>query len=87
MLANVLLRRGYSRGILCREFMGVIGNYKSEFERWDVPSDVKIWFDSIITNPQTYTVTDRPIDTEVPFNFSQPLPEVLGQRINFYSQS
>ena len=87
ILAGVLLGRGYSMGILCREFMGVIGNYKSEFERWDVPSDVKVWFNNIIINPQTSTLTDRPIDTRVPFNFSQQLPEVIGQRINFYSQS
>ena len=73
-------------GVLCREFMGVIGNYKSEFERWDIPSDVKIWFDDIVTKPQTNTLTDRPIDTRMAFNFSQQLPEATGQRFSYYSQ-
>ena len=86
MLADVLLKRGYSVGILCREFMGVIGNYGSEFERWDIPSDVKLWFDDIITDSQTNTVTDRFIDTRAVLNFSQQLPEALGLRLNFYSQ-
>ena len=86
MLAGILLKRGYKMGILCREFMGVIGNYKSEFERWDIPSDVKSWFDNIVTNSQTNSLTDRPIDNEVAFHFSQPLPETIGQRINLYSQ-
>ena len=87
MLAGVLLGRGYSMGILCREFMGVIGNYKSEFERWDIPSDIKIWFGSIVTNPQTNTITNGPIDTRVALNFSQQLPETIGQRFSYYSQS
>ena len=86
MLADVLLKRGYNVGVLCREFMGVIGNYKSEFERWDIPSDVKIWFDDIVTKPQTNTLTDRPIDTRMAFNFSQQLPEATGQRFSYYSQ-
>ena len=87
MLASVLLKRGYDVGILCREFMAVIGNYKSEFERWDIPSDVKIWFGSIVTNPQTNTITNGPIDTRVALNFSQQLPETIGQRFSYYSQS
>ena len=73
MLASVLLKRGYDVGILCREFMAVIGNYKSEFERWDVSSDVKSRFNDIMTNPQTDTITDRPIDAWVPFNLLQQI--------------
>ena len=49
-------------------------------------SDVKLWFDDIITDSQTNTVTDRFIDTRAVLNFSQQLPEALGLRVNFYSQ-
>ena len=85
-LANTLLQRGYVRSRLAKEFRQVIGNYRSEFERWSIPSDSQQWFDNILDNPQIDALT---ASTATPLGitpFSQPNPITIGPRFNTFSQ-
>ena len=50
-LAGILLGRDYIRGRLKRQFCRVISKYRLEFERWDIPTDSKFWFDNIVNLP------------------------------------
>ena len=49
MLAWVLLRRDYKRFLLLRQFCSAVEKYISEFQKWILPSDFKVWFDRIIS--------------------------------------
>ena len=50
-MGEFLIKRGYKRDLLCREFIKVTSNYRDEFERWEIPSDGVDWFNNILTNP------------------------------------
>ena len=85
-LANTLLQRGYVKNKLAKEFRKVIGNYRSEFERWSIPTDSQQWFNNILDNPQINTLT---VSTATPLGitpFSQPNPTTIGPRFNTFSQ-
>ena len=85
-LANTLIQRGYVRNKLAKEFRQVIGNYRSEFERWSIPADSQHWFNNILDNPQINTLT---VNTATPLGitpFSQPNPTTVGPRFNTFSQ-
>ena len=47
-LLGVLSGRGYSLGLLRRQFVRAVGKYISDFQRWDIPLDVDGWFRSIV---------------------------------------
>ena len=86
LLGDALMKRGYKVERLGKEFRRVLGTYRTEFERWDIPIDSQIWFNNIFSNPQ---ITISPDSTPHPFNltpFSQPLPDNIGHRFNFLSQ-
>ena len=86
MLGVMLLDRGYKREMLSREFRQVIGVYRSEFERWNIPAESQLWFNNIFNNPLNNIIPGRQANHTEQTPFSQPHPEVLGPRINFFSQ-
>ena len=47
MLLDILVNRGYKIGILRREFCKVVEKYISEFQKWILPPNFKIWFSNI----------------------------------------
>ena len=84
ILGDILIKRGYKRDLLCKEFIGVINNYKEEFERWELPIDGIAWFNNILTN----TINNQlPITIDSIDSFSQQLPDNIGHRVNFFSQA
>ena len=85
-LGQFLLKRGYKLALLGREFMKVIRTYRTEFERWSVPTDSKLWFSNIISNLPNNVLTDStPHPNDISF-LSQPLPVSIENRFNFFSQ-
>ena len=85
-LGIFLLKRGYRLALLRREFVKVIRSYRTEFERWSVPTDSKMWFSKIISNLPINAVTDStPGPHDISF-LSQPLPVSTENRFNFFSQ-
>ena len=86
LLGNVLLNRGYRQNRLAKEFSQVLGNYRSEFERWSIPTDSQIWFNDIFNNPQPNNLNNRSQDPTGILPFSQPLPDNIGPRFNTFSQ-
>ena len=47
-LADILLARGYNKKILCSRFSKAVEKYISEFQKWEIPLDLKSWFIDII---------------------------------------
>ena len=86
LLANILMQRGYKRARLKKEFRQVLDNYRSEFERWSIPADSQLWFNEILDNPQTNTLTIRSENSLGITPFSQPINTAIGPRFNTYSQ-
>ena len=86
LLGNFLLRRGYRLDRLAREFRQVLGNYRSEFERWSIPTDSQIWFHNILNNTLSNNLPNRSLPLTGIQSFSQPLSENIGPRFNTYSQ-
>ena len=84
ILGEFLIKRGYRQDLLRREFILVTSNYRDEFERWEIPSDGVDWFNNILTNPlnNLLPLTNDRIDS-----FSQQLPDNIGHRTNFFSQT
>ena len=86
LLADILLRRRYERNRLARELRQVIGNYRSEFERWSIPADSQLWFNSILLNhTNNISPTSYSPLSGLP-SFSQPVPDNIGPRFNTFSQ-
>ena len=85
-LGEILIKRDYKRDLLCREFLKVIYNYRGEFERWEIPSNGKLWFKMILTQPPDNHLTTRPLENISTTYFSQPHSERIGDRVNFFSQ-
>ena len=86
LLGNTLLRRGYNLDRINKEFRRVIGTYRTEFERWDIPTDSQIWFKDIFNNPlNANSLNNAPLPIDI-LPFSQPLPDNLGPRLTFFSQ-
>ena len=48
-LANILIARGYNRNRLKNQFSKAVNKYIIEFYKWDIPSDLRLWFDQIIS--------------------------------------
>ena len=85
-LANTLMQRGYVKSRLAKEFRQVIGNYRSEFERWSIPTDCQEWFNNILDNPHSDTLTTSSAVPSGIVPFSQPNPTLIGPRFNTFSQ-
>ena len=47
-LADILLARGYNRKILCNKFTKAVEKYILEFQKWEIPLDLKSWFIDIV---------------------------------------
>ena len=60
------------RDLLCKEFLRVLCNYRCEFERWELPSDGKLWFEKIFSNPPNNPLTARLLENAGANYFSQP---------------
>ena len=86
MLVDQLMGRGYEFSKLSREFVGVLNNYKGEFERWVIPIDIVKWFQDIFDNSLHDPINHSSLNTDSNFDFSQPVPEHTSARIHFYSQ-
>ena len=86
ILGEILIKREYKRDLLRREFLKVLYNYRCEFERWELPSDGRLWFEKILSNPLDNPLTARSIETMGTNYFSQPHSEIIANRINFFSQ-
>ena len=86
LLATTLMQRGYTRTRLGREFRQVLGNYRTEFERWSIPADSQHWFNNILDNPQTDTLTISSVTPLGITPFSQPIYSTIGPRFHTYSQ-
>ena len=84
ILGEFLIKRSCKRDLLCREFVQVISNYREEFERWEIPLDGVVWFNDIFRNPLN---NHLPLTNDRLDSFSQQLPDTIGHRINFFSQS
>ena len=87
ILGDALLGRGYRLEGLLKEFARVVYNYKSEFERWDIPLDIGFWFRTIIHNPLTNNFTNSSLELNRITYFSQPLPDPIRGRNNYFSQT
>ena len=48
-LANILIARGYNKNRLRSQFSKAIEKYMIEFCKWDIPLDLKLWFDHILS--------------------------------------
>ena len=48
-LACILLARGYNRDRLRNQFSKAINKYMTEFYKWDIPLDLQLWFDQILS--------------------------------------
>ena len=84
ILGEFLIKRGYRQDLLRREFILVTSNYRDEFERWEIPSDGVAWFNDILTNPLN---NQLPLTIDRIDSFSQQLPDNIGHRTNFFSQT
>ena len=47
-LAGILIRRGYDRKLLSKQFCRSIDKYSSEFQKWSLPLNLKSWFFQLI---------------------------------------
>ena len=47
-LADILLARGYNKKILCNKFSKAVEKYILEFQKWEIPLDIKSWFNNIV---------------------------------------
>ena len=81
-LGKSLEERGYEMDKLGKEFRQVVGNYRSEFERWDIPINSLSWFTSIFANPSDIPSPSRSINITP---FSQPV--ALNTEIRFITLS
>ena len=86
MLGDQLMERGYKFSKLSKEFVGVLNNYKGEFERWVIPIDIVKWFQDIFDNSLHDPINHSSLNSDSNFDFSQPVPEHTSARIHFYSQ-
>ena len=48
-LADILLARGYNKKILCSKFSKAVEKYILEFQKWEIPIDLKSWFIDIVS--------------------------------------
>ena len=48
-LATILINRDYKSSLLKKQFCRSVERYSQEFQKWDFPSDLGIWFNSIIS--------------------------------------
>ena len=48
-LANILIARGYNKDRLRNQFSKAIDKYMREFCKWDIPLDLQLWFDRIMS--------------------------------------
>ena len=48
-LADILLARGYNRNRLRKQFSKAINKYMVEFYKWDIPLDLQLWFDQVMS--------------------------------------
>ena len=46
-LLGILKERGYSVGLLGRQFSRAVTKYISDFQKWDIPVDIRGWFRTI----------------------------------------
>ena len=46
-LLDILVNRGYNRGLLRREFCKAVGKYMGEFQKWVLPVNLRDWFDTL----------------------------------------
>ena len=86
LLTQSLLNRRYKKERLAKEFRQILGNYRLEFERWSIPTDTQLWFESILHNTLT---NHSPISSQPSaqtLSFSQPLESATGHRFNTFSQ-
>ena len=82
-LGKSLEERGYKMDKLGKEFRQVVGNYRSEFERWDIPINSLSWFTAIFTNPSDIPSPSRSTNITP---FSQPTAINTGTRFVTLSQ-
>ena len=75
MLAKFLVRRNCRSELLEKEFKKVVKTYLSEFSRWDIPTNSKIWFNNIMANHPTNSITDSDQNPNNSDTLSQPLPD------------
>ena len=47
-LADILTGRGYSGHLLRKKFCQAIDKYGSEFQKWSLPQDIRLWFSQIM---------------------------------------
>ena len=47
-LANILIARGYNKDRLRNQFCKAIDKYMIQFCKWDIPSDLQLWFNQIL---------------------------------------
>ena len=46
-LLDILVDRGYNRGLLRREFCKAVEKYMGEFQKWVLPVNLRDWFDTL----------------------------------------
>ena len=68
ILGLLLLLRGYKRNTLEKQFCRVIDKYITEFQKWIIPLDLKIWFRKIFEEQPT----DPILPSSTPMSFTQP---------------
>ena len=81
-LGKSLEERGYKMDKLGKEFRQVVSNYRSEFERWDIPINSLSWFTSIFANPSDIPPPSR-LTNITPFS----QPTTINTEIRFVTLS
>ena len=82
-LGKNLEERGYSMTKLGKEFRQVVGKYKLEFEKWEIPINSLSWFKYIFTNPLNRLSPTRSASITP---FSQPTTTNTVARFLTFSQ-
>ena len=82
-LGKNLEERGYSMTKLGKEFRQVVGKYKLEFEKWEIPINSLSWFKYIFTNPLNRLSPTRSASITP---FSQPTATNTEVRFLTFSQ-
>ena len=83
-LGNILKERGYLSHALERQFSKCIIKYMAEFQKWELPLNVKGWFGDIFSSQPTGLILPMAVSD----SFSQPAVPIISNnsRREFYSQ-
>ena len=78
LLGAALLERHYRIHLLERQFCRVVDKYIKEFQKWNIPLDLRAWFKDIFNNQPVGNIPPRPIA----ISLSQPSEPLGSNSVN-----